>query len=76
MVLIVLILLSVSKSVSATTYDWIGGTSTVASNANNWYNETTELTNSGVPGSGDIAYIGVNSTYVTWIVYGVVGVQY
>jgi len=70
-----LILLFLAGKACATTYDWVGGTSTVASNANNWYNETTELTNSGVPGSADVAYIGVNSTYVAWIVYGILGVN-
>jgi len=73
LVFIVLILLSATTQLSATTYDWIGGTSTVASNANNWYNETTQLTNSGVPGLLDAAYIGVNPTYVVWTIYLVLG---
>jgi hypothetical protein len=73
LILSTLLLLFLTGNVFATTYDWIGGTSTVASNANNWYNETTQLTNSGVPGSADNAYIGVNSTYVVWILYPIVG---
>ncbi len=70
---LILSVLTTGAFAASTTYDWIGGTSTIASDANNWYNETTQLTNSGVPGSADNAYIGVNSTYMTWIVYHVTG---
>jgi hypothetical protein len=57
----VLSLLLLKVNASAAIYDWLGATSSDVTVASNWSNETTHA--GGVPGSGDDAYIGVNSTY-------------
>lgn len=58
--------LLIAPTANATIYDWIGGTSTDAGNANNWFNRTAVNVNNGVPGNGDDVNIGVATTYTTY----------